>query len=268
MNDQQKYKDILKRWQLPEGKSTDQAWQSLSQRIEQGRVVEMPQRQWWRYAAAAAVVIGLATFFLWPATSEHLAIRTALGEHRTVALPDGSEAELNAGSSLEWMADRSIQLSGEAFFKVKKGSTFTVHTAQGKVEVLGTSFNVLSRDGEFEVACETGRVAVSAGSSRVEITPGKSIALINGALVLGTFDTPVSSWTAGKFAYQEEPLQNVLSELERQFNVRISAPDVQNRFYTGAFEGDDLNAALAAVCVPMALKYKVVDAHNVLITLE
>lgn len=268
MNNQEKYQDIIKQWQLPEGKSTEEAWQSLSQRLEEGRVVKMPQRQWWRYAAAAAVVIGLATFLLWPAPSETLVVNTAAGEHRTVTLPDGSVAELNAGSSLAWTADRTLQLSGEAFFKVKKGSTFTVETAQGKVEVLGTSFNVLSRASEFEVACETGRVAVTAQGSRVEITPGKSTSLVNGALVLGSFDTPVSTWTSGKFVYQEEPLQNVLAELERQFNVRISSPLVQDRFYTGAFEGDDLNAALAAVCAPMALTFKVVDAQNVLITAE
>ena len=38
--------------------------------------------------------------------------------------------------------ERIIQLRGEAFFEVEKGSRFVVQTGKGAVEVLGTSFNV------------------------------------------------------------------------------------------------------------------------------
>jgi len=44
----------------------------------------------------------------------------------------------------DWKNNRQLTLDGEAYFKVEKGSTFTVNTNNGSVTVLGTQFNVNS----------------------------------------------------------------------------------------------------------------------------
>ena len=80
-------------------------------------------------------------------------------------MPDGSSVNLNAGSELEytsfnWKKNRVLSLGGEAFFKVKKGKTFTVITKEGNVKVLGTQFKVKSREKLYEVTCFEGKVQV------------------------------------------------------------------------------------------------------------
>ena len=64
-----------------------------------------------------------------------------------------SQLEYNAS---KWDENRSLELKGEAFFDVEKGKRFDVTTEFGNVSVLGTEFNVLSRDSIFKVSCYEG----------------------------------------------------------------------------------------------------------------
>jgi len=50
------------------------------------------------------------------------------------------------------------KLFGKAYFDVDKGKTFTVKTDLGTVQVLGTRFDVESRDSIFKVVCYEGSV--------------------------------------------------------------------------------------------------------------
>ena len=85
----------------------------------------------WIYSAAAIalVLIGLKFFFFQSVTT----VRTDIGQTNVIALPDHSVVTLNADSTLEYdknsfLEDRVLQLNGEAFFDVEKGSSFTVNT--------------------------------------------------------------------------------------------------------------------------------------------
>ena len=78
------------------------------------------------------------------------------GSHLAVTLPDGSKVNLNADSRLtykpyQWIISRNVELEGEAFFEVKQGKRFSVKSNQNKVNVLGTSFNIFSRPGNYRV---------------------------------------------------------------------------------------------------------------------
>ncbi|MCF6185707.1 MAG: FecR domain-containing protein, partial [Bacteroidales bacterium] len=57
------------------------------------------------------------------------------GEHKTLALLDGSQVILNSKSGLnyskkDWKKNRDVYLNGEAFFEIKKGSKFNVKTGE------------------------------------------------------------------------------------------------------------------------------------------
>ena len=70
-------------------------------------------------------------------------IEIATGQnYEVVVLPDGSQVYLNRHSAISYkenFAPRTINLSGEAFFIVLPSeSVFTVTTAHGDIEVLGT----------------------------------------------------------------------------------------------------------------------------------
>ena len=100
-------------------------------------------------------------------------------------LPDSSFVALNMGSELYytkkgWQTERRVELKGEAFFKVKKGSIFEVETDQGIISVLGTEFNVKSWNNYFEVTCYSGLVRVKTPKKTVQLSCHSVFRLIDG----------------------------------------------------------------------------------------
>ena len=129
--------------------------------------------------AAACLAILFILRFLNPGETT---LDVPRGKHMVHQLPDASEVEINAESSLAysvkgWDQDRLVSLDGEAYFRVKKGKKFTVKTSLGEVEVLGTSFNVYNRGEDFRVSCLTGSVQVSSrrGDLHKVLLPGQSV---------------------------------------------------------------------------------------------
>lgn len=133
----------------------------------------------WSVAASVAFAIGLLAY-LWVGSpligSSYALYETGFGERMDIELNDGSKITLNANSELKWAEDweksktRQIFLKGEAFFEVKKqnGIPFTVLTDDVEVEVLGTSFNVDSRQEKTEVYLDEGKVYLKLKKNRSE----------------------------------------------------------------------------------------------------
>lgn len=215
-------------------------------------------RPW--YAVAAAVALLLTAWLFWPDGAEQY--RAGAGETELAALPDGSTVRINAGSTLDFDANaetRAAELTGEAFFEVEKAAVpFVVTTALGEVTVLGTSFNVYSRDGEMRVSCTTGRVRVTfAGKSDAHLlTPGNSVALAADGTVLATATDTAEAldWLDGQSSFKNRPLAEVLRELERQFDLEIILPaglDDQQLLST-SFPNDAADRALEIALSPLS----------------
>ncbi len=245
-------------------------WQSISKNLKEKstrRSTIIPLMRW----AAAAVVL-LAIGFFWVRGGSTVTVKSS-GDIVTHVLPDGSEVELNAESSIrynkrDWKTERALDLSGEAFFSVVKGSSFTVKSSVGEVNVLGTSFTVFDRDDRMEVKCFTGRVSVTNGFGEVILTPGELVDLSPSSETLHkeVFNKEQSDWREGIFRFENESLDIVLNELARQYQVKINAgPEVRNLLYTGFFEKNDLNQALYSICWPLNL-HSVVS--NNVVTIE
>ena len=235
-------------------------WDKIETEIEQETPVipinkKAPKLLWLRYAAAVAVVI-LAIFLLYqPGTT----VETANAELVTHLLPDGSKVELNADSKIwvnpkDWEENRSVRLEGEAFFEVEKGSTFTVETSRGRVQVLGTSFNVFSRDAFLEVECFTGRVEVTLpeGNSK-SLSAGLGVKAMPNENLSAIFeiDTTIrAGWRIGKIDMDDVSLQRALDEIERQFDQEIEvqvSDSLRNKLYDFYFETSNLDSALTSV---------------------
>lgn len=218
--------------------------------------------RWLPYASAAAVAILAFFLFYNPETS----VETANAELVTHLLPDGSEVELNADSriwinSKDWEKDRRVRLEGEAFFEVKKGSIFTVETSSGTVQVLGTSFNVFSRDSFLEVECFTGRVEVATSKGEPEIlTAGLGVKTASNNRLIPIFEidtTTRAGWRTGKIDMDDVSLQRALDEIERQFDQQIEvqvSDSLRNKLYDFYFETSNLDSALASVTFIGALE--------------
>ncbi len=253
----------------------DHLWQQIDQGIQQNEdktsntnttTRSLSLRKY--YAIAASVIILIGAFFVIRSFNQDPTLEaTALGEQRKVTLPDGSVATLNADSRIsyqsgDWDNNRKLELAGEAFFEVKKGSKFEVETNTGTVAVLGTSFNVFTRKNALKVECVTGKVKLTEklGGAVQVLTPGMGAKLDQGKLNKYSFDkAEASKWRSGEFNYDDVSVLQVFEEVARQFNVQFEYKiDLNNKIYTyngGFSKKEGLNAALQFICEPMGLKY-------------
>ena len=225
----------------------------------------------WTLSIAATLAILFGLFFLMaPNEINHT---TAFGEQKTIELPDGSLATMNSKSGINfnpnsWVTNRVLNLTGEAYFKVKKGSQFTVNTTNGNISVLGTEFNVKTTDNFFEVVCFEGKVKVNNDHKEFILTSGKSVRKINKNLEEEYFTTNnFPAWTTGESKFMSVPLEFVIQSLEKQYNLVIQSNEVDlTRIYTGSFTHQDLDIALASVFKTMNIKY--LKKENGIISLE
>jgi len=253
------------------GKTQNEALEELKKRIsdKETGIISMESndkraRMIWRISSIAAGI--LLIFGLWqiiPGVSE-TRIVTARGSQTDYTLPDGSDVRLNSESRITFKknsfgSERLVSFKGEAFFNVKKGGSFRIMTPNGDVKVLGTSFNVFSRNEIFKVSCSTGKVIVIVNNQSVVIEPGESAELTNGTLK--SFHDPrfkyVTGWINGEFYFENTPLNLVFDEIERQFSVKFVGKERKNEFFTGSFTNKDLDTALEIVCIPMGLEYEI-----------
>ncbi|MEK7718797.1 MAG: FecR domain-containing protein [Bacteroidota bacterium] len=174
-------------------------------------------------------------------------ISTPYGARTSFKLPDGSEVWLNSGSTIsfpiQYGAVRDVELTGQAYFHVvKDGKPFFVKTGLGKVEVMGTSFDVKAFTNEnFEITLVEGSVKVSDKTNQVAILkPGQqSIITSSNAFTCKTVRTDlITSWKEGKLIFMKEPFANVVKELERWYNVKIELQGerLKKLCYTGTIE--------------------------------
>jgi ferric-dicitrate binding protein FerR (iron transport regulator) len=218
----------------------------------------------WTVSAAAAFAL-----LVWINNlTAHERILAHIGEQKEFLLPEQSAVTLNAGSTIMYRErsfdqDRVLRLEGEAFFKVKPGSTFKVETDYGTVTVLGTSFNVLSREGRLEVSCFSGKVKVETkANDQVIITPGQktihreSLSGLNSSSF--TLEEEQPAWIAGRFSFENQPLSEVVAELERQYAIKVNLDaGLGEMKYTGLFEAGNLEKALSLITWPLHLKSSV-----------
>jgi ferric-dicitrate binding protein FerR (iron transport regulator) len=220
--------------------------------------------------AVAAVMLVLVGIYSVSLVFSNEKVETGFASQTTVTLPDGTLVTLNAGSKLAWndrrfMKNRKVNVSGEAFFDVQKGSRFTIETSNGNVTILGTQLNVFSREKEFRVSCITGKVGVSSGNFEVVLTPGEEADLTSSGLQKTTSEyiEQSAAWTEGIFYFEDQPLVSIFAEIERQFNVTIKYQGDPNRLITVSFSNRKLEETLDVVCIPMGLKYEV-DKNNII----
>jgi ferric-dicitrate binding protein FerR (iron transport regulator) len=229
---------------------------------------------WMKYAVAAVLVL-MAGFFLWQYNQVDVVNGTsytmAAGESMEALLPDESIFYLNAESELSydeknWETNRTLSLKGEAFFEVKKGSTFTVETPHGKVQVLGTKFNVWSRNKLLEVKCQSGKVAVYDvdGNKIDELNPSDAIRISSGKAPEKWTDSSVASWREGISKFRDVPLEIVLEELERQYDVEVKTGSINTEDIISCnFQHENLELALKTILSPLNIKYAIIDEKTV-----
>lgn len=239
---------------------TEKILQQVMASKHKNKVAPLYRSPLFRVAALLAIALGLF-FFLGP--NSEITEMAANGKQHTVLLPDNSEVVLNSDSEIRylkqnWAGNRSLELSGEAFFKVAKGQQFDVVTPLGKVTVLGTQFNVKVRGQRFEVECFEGKVWVKNGKNSVYLTKGKIIVSENGILLdASASPQEVPSWMLGEMRFISASLSDITAEMERNYNIKIEvAATSKAGTFSGSLPSKDLQKALLIICKAYGLNAK------------
>lgn len=217
-------------------------------------------------AASIALIFGVNYFFF-----QQTSITSSGQEIVSHTLPDESVVTLNANSTIDYDSkfnQRVIALNGEAFFEVQKGSSFIVNTKHGDIEVLGTSFNIFSRDSFLIVSCATGKVEVSTKTDSQVLVAGQQTALRANELILESVTpTLIQNWSADETKFSKTSLSIVLSSLSHYYDIRVKNEfiDLAPLEFTGSFLHTDLEKAVKMVLVPFNIKYKIVDQKELIL---
>ncbi|MBQ0769540.1 MAG: FecR family protein [Bizionia sp.] len=221
---------------------------------------------------AAVLAIGFGTFYY--TATQDTNFETLAAQKNTITLPDASTVTLNSLSSIRfnknnWNGNREIKLTGEGYFKVAKGATFSVQTTHGIVTVLGTEFSVRERDSNFEVVCYEGSVRVNYNSHSVILKPTESFVIIDGEYIeTGIVSTTSPLWLANESSFKSMPLRYVIAEFERQYNVTVDTKNIDTKqLYTGSFTHENIDVALQAITLPLHLTFKK-DSDIILLSSE
>jgi transmembrane sensor len=243
--------------------NTSKELENILSIIETKKVVDAKkQRHWFKPFMRVAAILAICFSLYYYTTTLNTNITTEVAQKTTVDLPDKSSVILNAKSLLafnkkSWKNERDVELEGEAFFKVAKGSTFHVITKSGTVTVYGTQFNVKQRDNYFEVICYEGLVGVTYNSIETKLKPGDSFLIIDGKTIAKEKENlPAPSWLNNESQFKSLPYKTVLSEFERQYGVTFNLQNVDTeQLFSGSFAHNNLELALKSITLPLQLTY-------------
>ena len=220
------------------------------------------QNNWLKPFMRVAAILAICLGAYYYTTTLDTNIATEFAQKESIVLPDNSQVKLNAKSTLafnknSWEDSRNLDLIGEAYFKVAKGSKFTVHTTAGDISVLGTEFNINNRNNLFEVICYEGSVKVEHNETSRVLKPGESFLILNNKLVEKPKTNDTSPlWTNNESYFESIPYTQVIAEFERQYNVTFSVNNIDtNEVFTGGFAHNNLDIALQAITIPLNLAY-------------
>lgn len=207
-----------------------------------------PRRRAVLGGALAASLAAVMAFTFVDSGSGKTEIVTESGEHRRIALEDGSHVEINGDSHVIYDPEEPRRLTlarGEAVFEVEHDAAnpFIVTVGETKLIDAGTIFNVTSDGDALQVGVAEGAVIYSLGAKEVELVPGDVLRRsgVKAAVeIIRTDPSVIGSWRKGVLHYDDAPLTAVARDLGRAVGkpVRV-VPRVAAQRYTGtlAVEG-------------------------------
>ncbi|MBQ1500981.1 MAG: FecR domain-containing protein [Sphingomonas sp.] len=177
-------------------------------------------------AAALAAVVGWTS--LVPGPNAPFEYRTAPGEHREVALADGSKMVLNGGTRVAMVDRRHAELiEGEALFEVRHDAAhpFIVKTGGVTLEDAGTVFNVVRDETGLRVSVAEGAVIYQPQADAVRLGPGDALSVAGSGRpeVTRTLAADVGSWRGGQLVYRNATLERVAADVSRNLGIQVRA---------------------------------------------
>ena len=253
---------VAKRYR-PGALDPDRAWLRFAeaQGISSLKRVWMRSAYVWTVAASIALLVSLIGFYQWQQKQPDWVTFTAEAQQvKRLTLPDQTEISLAGGSRLTYDARhygqemRLVRLEGKAFFEVwhDEARPFRVETAESRVTVLGTRFQVVAGKEQTTVDVVSGKVgfALREKTDSVALTAGLQAYYTSGDPRIKVTEQPNPNelaWLTHRLRFEETPLPQVVADLEQAYQTTLSYSGDADKRLTATLEELTLEEALQVV---------------------
>ncbi|WP_449124560.1 FecR domain-containing protein [Pseudomonas viridiflava] len=188
-------------------------------------------------------------------------LQTSIGEHKRLALADGSQLQLNTDSAVNVdLNTRQVTLvRGEMALKVSGSTPLTIEVPYGRIIVSRSEVCVRLNASDCRVSVVSGSVRLQPlQGSELDLHAQQQISLRpQGAGPVSAFDALSPGWRDGVLTAQNQPLGSFLRELGRYRPGLLRwEPELENLRVTGSFRLDDTDRVLSLLAASLQ-----VDVH-------
>ncbi len=262
--------------------NVDKAWDKLYNRLDSNGLIKKTDQAgftlsvtpWLRIAATILLILGIGTATVIIINKDNLTQKviaeTSVNQKNLqITLPDGSSIFLNRNTKLTYNKNfgkhgRKVTLNGEAFFEIAHDQVhpFIVEAGKARVKVVGTSFNVTTKndDASVEVFVRTGKVLLSddSGNKSIELDPGY-VGKIEGGKPEKTVnkDPNYLSWNTGLLVYDGQTLDIVFRDLKKVYDMNIVAddPSILEKTWTSPIDNQPQDTIIRLICASFNLGF-------------
>lgn len=229
--------------------------------------------------------------------TDALTYGTAIGQQKTIVLSDGSSMLLNTNSEVRVSHGNGVYkihlIRGEARFCVTPapGRAFEVFAADSIVRTVGTEFVVRLEGRKVDVTVEKGAVELSdlgstgstVGQASIKAVPlaskpsrlraGEGASFESGSGHIEVHQITETelrrrmSWQEGYLAFSDEPLSEVVTQLNRYSTTTlvIGDPKIASIAIGGRFRIGNADALLNLLSKTIGIRAREVDDHTILL---
>ena len=204
-----------------------------------------------------------------------LEYNTYSGMQGKILLPDSTEVWLNSCSTLKAPArfdstSRYVELSGEAYFKVKSNKNWPmlIKTNDVVTRVLGTEFNLsaYNDDPAIKLTLINGKVELQQNENpAVTVKPHEQVIV---------YDNPQGNdvirkksiqnlenelaWKEGYLVFNNTPMADVIKKMERWYGVKFSpvSQKILKYNFTGRFKEESVTRVLDLLSISSNIRYR------------
>ena len=259
------------------------AWEKLKKAKDKAR--QMPvkdekigadNKKWIPYAASVALL--LSALVGWLAMKETHFVQKMSFQQETVEankkgqveLADGSKVWLNSNTRFYYPKafddKRVVYLEGEAYFEIARDEErpFVIYSGQSVTEVLGTSFNVNTKDNTVTVTVASGRVALyPEGNKESHVVLEKGEAgrfMVENKVVSKVKNEDINylSWQTGVLTFEGASLSAVAKALSRHYGaeVAVDGEAPESCRLTCSFKNQTLDEVLELIRLTLDIEIK------------
>lgn len=193
-------------------------------------------------------------------------LTTAKGNQYRLILPDGTKAWLNAATAIKYPVaftghQRLVEVSGEVYFEVVHNDKqpFIVKAGGQIIEDMGTAFNVNAYPEDNTVKTTLTEGALKIGATILK--PGQQAIAGNGQLKVSRVDTSqVLAWKNGLFSFRHTPLEEVMKQLSRWYDVEVVyAGEMPEMFFGGKISRNTKASVVLTILQKSGIFFKIQD---------